>query len=131
MVAVKERRDRQSLERGLLLSDEKEECTIAAHWERVCQRLLGWLARPRATDEEGWESPSTEATISADKLAQALQSYRPGTTFSVSSDGEGGISFESRIGVVTERFEIDSTGGVEYLALRDSVLTERTPIDVE
>jgi hypothetical protein len=118
-------------ERGSLLSHEKEEDAIAAHWQNVWHRLTQWLQRPGDLDEDGWESPSLAALEAAHILASALHKYRPQTTFSLNSNGEGGISFEMRDDSTTELFEIDVAGAAEYLVLRDSVVTERTPIELE
>jgi len=108
-----------------MLSSWERDSSRAAWQELIDRKLIKWGRDPSPFEDDGPEPPSAKAVWQACHVAQVMRDVGAPAAIRVVPDGDGGISFERRVGSVSESIEIDREGAIELITIVDSRLVSR------
>ena len=100
----------------------------AVGWACVIDKLLDWLQNPQELADDDFVPPSTDLIKKACNIAVAFRDEQLPSPLRIVPDGDGGISFEWRRGVLFETINFDGDGGIEWLKFEDCKLVHRLPL---
>jgi len=100
--------------------------TNKSDWKPIIEEQLSeWLLDVSQFDDDGLEPPSPKSVHTAFDAACAFRDLGLPPPARVCPNGDGGISFERKVGTVLDTIGIDEDGTVEWYVFRNSRLVCR------
>jgi hypothetical protein len=91
----------------------------------VDEKLIEWGRNGAELFGDDIDPPTKVAIVAAARLARDMRTERQLAPTRMVPDACGGIAFELERGPMSERFEIDAAGAIEYLRFVDCRLVSR------
>lgn len=107
--------------------------------EEACRnieiQLNEWMKQPGSIDEDELQFPTSKSIHRTERLLKDYQQYRVQPRIyrpiRIVANGEGGISFRiiDKSKSISETFEIDFDGSIEYYCIKNGKMHTRKSID--
>jgi len=100
-------------------------------WEQIIDHtLIMWGANPSVFADEEFDGPGREVIRLAIEIAKQYARDGKPAPDRVVPDADGGIVFERRQGILSEKIHIWDDGLVEYIQLHGTRVVERYPLEL-
>jgi len=117
--------------RGRSVSSTKSDLATPAtrqfgrQWQPVLDKLNLWWTDPEVFDDEDYERPSPNVVSKAIGWANALKEKDRPAPHRVVPDGSGGIIFERRSGIHSEKLHFWDDGKIEVIEMSGHKVIDR------
>ena len=117
--------------RGKSVSSTKSDLATPAtrqfgrQWQQALEKLSDWWTDPQVFDDEDYEPPSPSVVSKAIGWANKLKDDNCPAPHRVVTDASGGIIFERRNGLHSQKFHFWDDGKIEFIEMNGHKVINR------